>query len=415
MVNYFDYSYVSPKSALGAAVEVVECPWEPEHQLVRVAVKAEEAPAWLGEAQDIVFLVNTSESMRSATKLPVFLEGARHLIGQLGEGSRVAMVAFGGSSYAFLEPVMARDAMPVMDSVLEPSNRSHRGRSFAAAAALSQRFVDRNRLTRFVVVTDALGGASGAMRAFSPLVYQSQSPVLVLGLGREMLKEDLSWLKDRREIQFVFSGSVAEARRSLVAHLSGPGDILAARDAHVDVEFNPANARAYRLLTTRVREGEAASILKGGVRVFAGQEATALYEVIPASSGSVAVSGRFSRPLKYRQAALQLTESARTTPGGNELLTVRVSYKNIGNKEPARFQTVVARAGAQRWEKASDDLRFAAAVTGFGMLLADFDYVGDLSFDKVIEIAEGTKQNDPAGLRDEFLELVRVSKSLAEP
>jgi Ca-activated chloride channel homolog len=62
--------------------------------------------------------------------------------------------------------------------------------------------------------------------------------------------------------------------------------------------------------------------------------------------------------------------------------------------------------------RASGDLKFAAAVAGFGMLLRDSRYKGTLTFDGVLEIAEATLGDDPSGYRKEFTNLVRKGQAL---
>ena len=61
---------------------------------------------------------------------------------------------------------------------------------------------------------------------------------------------------------------------------------------------------------------------------------------------------------------------------------------------------------------ASDDLKFAAAIAGFGMLLRDSPYKGSLTYDGVIEMALPTVAGDPSGYHAESVELVRKAKAL---
>src|SRR5262249_12099467 len=62
---------------------------------------------------------------------------------------------------------------------------------------------------------------------------------------------------------------------------------------------------------------------------------------------------------------------------------------------------------------ASDDLKLAAAVAGFGMLLRDSPYKGTLTYAGALEIALPTLSRDRAGYRKEFVELVRTAQALA--
>ncbi len=69
------------------------------------------------------------------------------------------------------------------------------------------------------------------------------------------------------------------------------------------------------------------------------------------------------------------------------------------------------------WEKQNDrkgsnNLRFSAAVAMFGMLLRGSEYVGDSSYDEVLELATSAKGTDRYGYRSEFLRLISIAKEL---
>jgi Ca-activated chloride channel family protein len=61
----------------------------------------------------------------------------------------------------------------------------------------------------------------------------------------------------------------------------------------------------------------------------------------------------------------------------------------------------------------SDDFRFSAAVTEFGLLLRRSAHVGAASWDEVARLAAGARGADPGCLRGEFLELVQTAAKLA--
>ena len=63
--------------------------------------------------------------------------------------------------------------------------------------------------------------------------------------------------------------------------------------------------------------------------------------------------------------------------------------------------------------EASDDLKFACAVAGFGMLLRDSADKGSLTYAGVLEIAEPTLSQDPSGYRQEFVAAVRQAQALS--
>ena len=67
---------------------------------------------------------------------------------------------------------------------------------------------------------------------------------------------------------------------------------------------------------------------------------------------------------------------------------------------------------AAAFDAASSDLRFAAAVASFGMILRELPHKRSSSFDSVLSIAEGSRGEDRDGYRNEFIRLVRTAQHL---
>lgn len=63
-------------------------------------------------------------------------------------------------------------------------------------------------------------------------------------------------------------------------------------------------------------------------------------------------------------------------------------------------------------DAATADYKFAAAVVGYGLLLRDSPHKGDLTWDKVLILAEEGQGPDREGYRQEFLQLVRRARAL---
>jgi len=56
---------------------------------------------------------------------------------------------------------------------------------------------------------------------------------------------------------------------------------------------------------------------------------------------------------------------------------------------------------------ASDNMKFAAAISGFGLLMKKSEYQGTVSKQMVLELGEIATSFDPFGYREEFVDLVR--------
>ncbi|HMR44609.1 MAG TPA: DUF3520 domain-containing protein, partial [Saprospiraceae bacterium] len=66
------------------------------------------------------------------------------------------------------------------------------------------------------------------------------------------------------------------------------------------------------------------------------------------------------------------------------------------------------------FENAPENVRFAASVAGFGLLLRDSKYKGSLTFDMVEKMTEASRKIDPFDYKKEFLEMVQAAKILGE-
>jgi Ca-activated chloride channel family protein len=132
---------------------------------------------------------------------------------------------------------------------------------------------------------------------------------------------------------------------------------------------------------------------------------TALYELELAGAGVADGAGALA--LKY-QTARGLTPAAT----GDELLTLKLRHTTPDGMVAPERELAVRDDGAG-FEAASGDLRFAAAVAAFGMLLRDSPHRGDASWDRVLAMAGDVRGARDRANREEFLALVRTARELA--
>jgi Ca-activated chloride channel family protein len=169
----------------------------------------------------------------------------------------------------------------------------------------------------------------------------------------------------------------------------------------IQVEFNPARVAGYRLIgyeNRLLRAEDFSDDTKDAGDMGAGHTVTALYEVVPLGADTdVTIRGLDS--LRYRTPGAQLP-SARS----NELGFVKLRYKDPQAETSQLIEHVVLDAV----QPASVDLRFAAAVAGFAMLLRDSEYCGSWTLADVLAAARSSLGDDPHGYRAEFVRLVEA-------
>ncbi len=134
---------------------------------------------------------------------------------------------------------------------------------------------------------------------------------------------------------------------------------------------------------------------KDAGEIGAGHHVTALYELVPA--------GRPGNSLLLASAKDQT---------GSEAFTFKLRYKKPDEDKSRLIEQKAIDSGTD-FAQASDDLKFATAVAGFGMMLRDSPHKGTLTYAGLLEIAQPALDKDPSGYRKEFVDLVRKAQALA--
>jgi Ca-activated chloride channel homolog len=97
----------------------------------------------------------------------------------------------------------------------------------------------------------------------------------------------------------------------------------------------------------------------------------------------------------------------------NEYAFLKIRYKKPDGDTSKLMTRPITTADETSFDNLSDDLRFASSVAGFGQLLRNSKFVGNFTYDKVIEMANAARGKDEHGYRTEFVNLVRLAKSAA--
>ena len=232
----------------------------------------------------------------------------------------------------------------------------------------------------------------------------------VLGFGTGNLKDSkMEKLADKGHGVYAYIDGLREAHRVLVEQMTGHL-VTIAKDVKIQIEFNPAEVAAYRLIGYENRvmaNRDFDNDRKQAGDIGAGHTVTALYELVPARGGNGATKAE--RPLKYQRVPQEnLTEQAHA----GEWLTLRLRYKEPEQNE-SRLLEFTAKDSGTAFGQASADFRFASAVAGFGMVLRGSPHRGEATLAAVEEYAASALGKDPNGHRAEFLDLVRKARSLA--
>ena len=416
LVNYFRYDYPQPDDEVPFSVnmETAQCPWDTEHRLVRIGLKGREIDPEQRGPSNLVFLLDVSGSMRDENKLPLVQYAMNMLVDQLTEDDRVAIVTYAGDAGVALDSTSGEKRKKIRRAVdnLSAGGSTHGSAGIVMAYDQAMQHFVKNGTNRVILCTD--GDLNVGVTSDDELVQligeQAKSGVFltVLGFGTGNLKDSkMEKLADKGNGIYAYVDGRREARRVLVEQMAG-SLVTIAKDVKIQIEFNPAEVKSYRLIgyENRIMAAEDfANDKKDAGEIGAGHTVTALYEIVPGGSDS---GGELGRELKYqRKTGRELTEAA--TSG--ELLTLKLRYKEPEGKE-SKLLELVQKDSDKRFGQASADFRFASSVAAFGMLLRGSQHAGDLTWSAAEEFAAGSLGEDPGGYRNEFLELIHRAGEL---
>ena len=413
LINYFEYDYPQPEGNLPFSVntEVAVCPWNTNHKIVQIGLQGKKVSLDNVPASNLVFLVDVSGSMASPDKLPLLKQGLKTLVNQLSSKDRVAIVVYAGASGLALPSVSADNKGEIISALenLEAGGSTNGGQGIKLAYQIAQDNFIRNGNNRVILATDGdfNMGLTGDGELVSLIEEKRRSNIFlsVLGFGSGNLNDSMmEKLADKGNGNYAYIDTSEEARKALGQQVAGTLYTIA-KDVKIQVEFNPAKVAGYRLIGYENRLLAAQDFnddRKDAGEIGAGHTVTALYEIVPAGQK---IENPGVDELRYGKVEPSDTQF------NAELLTVKLRYK-----EPDGDQSKLLTMGLldknNAFESASDNLRFASAVAGFGMLLRDSNYKGAANFNSVWQIANSSRGNDLKNYRGEFLELVEKARRM---
>ncbi len=423
LLNYFRYDDAPPvgDDPFSVSLETAACPWRAGHRLVRVGLKGREIAATARPGTSLVFLVDVSGSMNEPNKLPLVKQSLSMLVDQLTENDKVAIVTYAGDAGLKLAPTSGDQKARIRAAIeaLSAGGSTNGSAGIELAYAQAAEAFVQGGSNRVLLATDGdlnVGVTNDA--ALVELIKQKASGgvfLTVLGYGQGNLQDEkMEKLADNGNGIYAYIDGAREARKVLVEQLTG-STVTIAKDVKIQVEFNPAQVAAYRLLGYENRIMAAKDFkddTKDAGEIGAGHGVTALYEIVPTAAADK--SPVIAEPLKYQPretVAAKPAEAADAGPVSSELLTLKLRYKEPTGDTSLERVFPLEDIGTT-FENASTNLRFAAAVAEFGMLLRESAHRGEATLAHVTATAAGALGTDPGGLRAEFLDLVREAGAL---
>lgn len=411
MINYFTYQYPQPigSAPFSITTEIAECPWNTAHRLVSIGLQGKQIPVDNLPPCNLTFLIDVSGSMESEDKLPLVKASLKLLLNQLRDEDKVAIVVYAGSAGLVLPPTAGSDKTKIRSAIenLEAGGSTAGGEGIQLAYETAQQNFVKKGNNRVILCTDGdFNVGMSSDDALERMIEDKRKTgifLTVLGYGTGNYQDaKMQKLADKGNGNHAYIDNQSEAKKVLVNEFGGTLFTIA-KDVKLQVEFNPAKVQGYRLIGYENRmlaKEDFNNDKKDAGELGSGHTVTALYEVIPVGVKSDELE--IVDALKYQKSLQKIA----TGSFANELMNIKLRYKQPDGETSKLVQQPVMDKNTSIYQ-ASENMRFAAAVAQFGMLLRNSAYKGTGNYKLVATLAGNALGSDAQGYRKEFLELVK--------
>ena len=289
-VNYFDQDYAPPSDgAFAVHVDGSPSPFGGEkHWLLRVGLQGREVATHARQDATLVFAIDVSGSMAREDRLELVKRSLRLLVDELRPSDEVGIVIYGDRASVLLHPTNGGEKRAILSAIdrLRPGGSTFVEDGVRLAYEMAATRVRFGRITRVLLLSDGVGnvGRTGADAILNQVKFHLNEGVTLttvgVGMGNynDILMEQLA---NDGDGSYHYVDTLAEARNVFVDNLVGTLQNIA-KDAKIQVQFNPAVVRSYRLLGYENRAVADQDFRDDSVdagEVGAGHSVTALYEI----------------------------------------------------------------------------------------------------------------------------------------
>lgn len=423
MINYFKYDYEKPKSdtvPFNIISNASTCPWAEGHYLVHIGMQGRVVEDKNLPPANLVFLIDVSGSM--SEELPLLKESLKLLVEKMRAEDKISLVVYAGSSGLVLPATSGNDKKTIIEALdkLQSGGSTAGGAGIMLAYKTARDNYIKNGNNRVILCTDGdfnvgVSNESDLLKLIEEKRKENVS-LSTLGFGSGNYQDaKMELLADNGNGNYSYIDGLDEAKKILVSQLGGTLYTIA-KDVKLQLEWNPAYVKSYRLIgyeNRMLNKEDFNNDKKDAGDLGSGHNVTALYEAIPNTSNEEPVD---VDKLKYQKTNITRKEEGQPI---EEMLTIKLRYKNpvqdmAKADDPSKLLSYTLGTKVTPFASSSENLRWAASVASFGMLLRGSEFMGATSFDKINEWASNAMTFDPEGYRKGFITLLNDAKKIKD-
>ncbi len=287
-VNAFRYDYDAPRNGLEITVDGGPSPFDDDNHLVRIGVQGEIVDDRDRGPAALTFVIDTSGSMDRDDRLGLVKESLAILVDELDDDDTVAIVTYDDSSGVVLEPTEVRDRERILDAIddLRPGGSTNLEAGLREGYRLADDSFQRNGINRVVLASDGVANVGVTDPDELARMIRDDADrginLVTVGFGMGNFNDvTMEQLADQGDGFYAYVDTEDEAERLFQDELTSTL-LTIAKDAKIQVEFDPDVVEAYRLIgfeNRGVLDSEFRNDEVDAGELGAGHQVTAIYEV----------------------------------------------------------------------------------------------------------------------------------------
>ncbi|MDF7776576.1 VWA domain-containing protein [Sphingomonas sp. AOB5] len=404
LINYFRYDYPRPTSRdvpFSVTTDMARTPWNPNTRLMRIGLRGYDVEARGRPAANLVFLIDVSGSMNSSDKLPLVKHALTLVAQRMRPQDKVSIVVYAGAAGVVLEPTSRPEYVKQAIDCLSAGGSTAGGQGIKLAYDVARANMIRGGINRILLATDGdFNVGISDNKTLEELVKRNRDDgitLTTLGFGTGNYNEAMmERIADFGNGNYSYIDSAMEAQKVLDDELSATLFTIA-KDVKIQVEFNPAQVKEYRLIgyeNRALKEEDFDNDTVDAGDIGAGHQVTALYEIVPADGPGWLPDRRY-----------EANRPGGAPAGGSEAAFVKLRYKLPGNETSRLISRPVPASFIRTAQAPQGDMAFITAVAAFGQRLRGDKYLNGFGYPQIFSLA-GTSGNY---WRNEFVQLVRLA------
>ena len=388
-VNAFDYNYEPPLHE-AFAVHIEGAPSKfgegKRIQLLRIGIQGRVVPTENRKDAILTFVIDVSGSMSMENRLGLVKRSLRLLVDQLRPGDEVGIVIYGSRAKVLLPHTGVEERARILRAIdfLAPEGATNAEEGLRMGYDLALKNARFGSINRVILCSDGVAnvgqtGPDAILREVRAHVDEGITLTTIgFGMGNfnDILMEQLA---NKGNGSYAYVDTLDEARRIFVENLTGTLQVIA-RDAKVQVDFNPRVVSRFRLLgyeNRRLDHEDFRDDDADGGEIGSGHSVTALYEI------------------KLHEGAV------------GQLATVFIRHEDPDTRQVMEVSKDIFAAELEdTFEDASPEFQLAAAVAEFAEILRDSFWAQGGSLEAVHQVIEGVLPQIRDERSDELVHLV---------